>query len=80
MTPEEVLAKVTALFRDVLDQPRLVLHPETTAHDVEDWDSLTNIELVVAIEKAFKIKFTLAEVQGFKNVGEMCRNIAGKVG
>lgn len=79
-TFDQVLATMTAIFRDVLDDDGITLKPETTAADVDDWDSLTHIELVVAIEKRFGIKFTLAEVQGFKNVGEMAEAIVKKVG
>ena len=80
LTSDQVLATMTAIFRDVLDDDDVTLEAETTAADVDDWDSLTHIELVVAIEKKFGIKFTLAEVQGFKNVGEMADAIVKKVG
>ena len=79
MTFDDVLKKVNEIFIDVLDDPSIVLARATTAKDVDDWDSLTHIELVVAIEKAFKTKFTLAEVQGFRNVGEMCDSLVAKL-
>ncbi len=77
---DQVLAEVTEIFRDVLNQEALQLQRETTANDVPDWDSLNHIELVVAVEKHFKIKFNFAELQKFRNVGDMCDNILGKLG
>jgi acyl carrier protein len=74
----EVLAQVNEVFIDVLDDPNIRLVAATTAKDIDDWDSLTHIELVVAIEKKFAIKFSLVEVQGFKNVGAMCEAIESK--
>jgi len=79
MTFEQVLKEVNEIFIDVLDNEDIELEYETTADDVEDWDSLTHIELIVDIEKHFDIKFTLTEVQGFANVGEMCEAIVEKV-
>ena len=75
----EVLADCTPIFRDVLDNEDIVLHAETTADDIEEWDSLTHIQLIVAIEKHFKIRFTTAEITSFKNVGEMCEAISKKL-
>lgn len=75
----EVLAEVTHIFRTVLNDDSIQLKYETTASDVRDWDSLNHIELVVAIEKHFKIRFNFAELQKFKNVGEMCDNIVAKL-
>ncbi len=78
MTIDEVLEAVNAVFIDVLGDPGIKLGPATTARDVEDWDSLTHIELVVAIEKRFGVKFTLGEVQALQNVGQMCERIVEK--
>ena len=79
-THEQVLTEVTQIFREVLNNEAIQLKYETTAADVPEWESLTHIELVVAIEKHFKIKFNFAELQKFKNVGEMCDNITKKLG
>ena len=79
MSVEEIIKQVNDIFIDVLDDEDIVIGRETTAHDVEDWDSLTHIELVVAIEKHFNIKFSAGEIQKFANVGEMCESIAGRV-
>jgi acyl carrier protein len=74
-----VLEQVNEIFRKVLDTPALVIGAATTAKDVPEWDSLTHVELIVAIEKQFKIKFTAREVRKFQNVGEMCETIAQKL-
>lgn len=80
MTIEEIINQIIPLFRDILDNDAIVLSPNTTAKDIEEWDSLNNIQLVVAVEKHFKIRFTSAEIQNFKNVGEMCDSISKKLG
>ncbi len=72
MTKEEqTLDTLTQIFRDVLDDDELVLKRELTAKDVDGWDSLTHIRLLVTIERKFNIKFTLPEVRELKNVGEL---------
>lgn len=78
MKKEDILKKTNEIFIDVLDDDTIVLHYETTADDVEDWDSLNHIHLVVAIEKAFKVRFTSQEIQSWKNVGEMIDSIIAK--
>jgi len=75
MNSTEILRKVNEIFIDILDNENIVLTPETTANDVEDWDSLTHIQLVVAIEKHFKVRFSSSEIRNWKNVGEMCEVI-----
>ena len=66
-------------MRQVFDNDDLNIVEATTAKDIREWDSLSHIELIVAIEKHFHLKFTLKEVQSFHNVGEMCGAIAQKV-
>jgi acyl carrier protein len=68
---DNILEEVQEIFRDVLDQPDLVLTRESNAHNIEDWDSLAHINLVTGIEKRYKIKFALGELQDLKDVGDM---------
>ena len=79
MTQEDILSKVQNIFRDVLDEENISLTSQPTANDIEEWDSLTHIQLVVAIEKSFKIKFTSKEILSWKNVGEMVETIHAKL-
>ena len=80
MTREDVYEKLNGVFRDVFDDEDITVNDATTADDIEDWDSLEHINLVVAVEKCFGIKFTMGEVTGMKNVGEMADIILGRAG
>lgn len=71
MTREEVFERLHEVFWDVFDDENIRIGEETTANDIEDWDSLEHINLVVAVEKKFNIKFNMGEVNSMKNVGEM---------
>lgn len=76
---DDVLKKVNDIFIDVLENDDIQLNYETKSQDIEEWDSLNHISLVVAIEKSFNIHFTAQEIQNFKNVGEMCNGILEKL-
>ena len=78
MTREEALTQIIEVFKDVLDDDAISLNEETTASDVEEWDSLNHIQLVVAVEKKFKVRFTSKEIQSWANVGEMITCILSK--
>jgi acyl carrier protein len=78
MDQEQVSPKLTEVFHRVFDNPSLVLTRSTTAADVEDWDSLTHTNLIVAVEKEFKIRFTTAEVRKMNNVGDLIDLISKK--
>lgn len=71
MTSETIYEKLNEVFQDVFDDDSITVNAETTADDIEDWDSLEHINLVSAVEKEFGVKFTMAQVVGMKNVGEM---------
>ncbi len=76
----DILAQLQPLFQDILDQPELVITRESSALNVEDWDSLSHINLVTAVERHFGIKFALGELQDLKNVGDMVDLISAKLG
>ena len=71
MDKQDFLEQVQDVFRDVLDNETIVLSNTTTSADIDEWDSLAHIQLIVAIEKHFKIKFTSKEMLAWENVGEM---------
>lgn len=79
MERTEVFDRLNRVFREVLDVEDLVLTDGTTADDVEEWDSLSHIQLVVAVEKAFGVKFTSREIMRWNNVGEMADSILAKL-
>jgi len=76
---DNILAELQDIFRDILDQPDLVLTRASNAANVEDWDSLAHINLVTSIEKHYKIKFALGELQELKDVGDMIDLIQAKL-
>ena len=71
MEKEEIYERLNNVFRDIFDDESIVVTAETTSKDIEDWDSLEHINLVVAVEQEFEIKFNMNEVTTMKNVGEM---------
>ena len=71
MTEQEILSAVQDFFRDNFDDDSLEITRATCADDIEDWDSLEQINLLTAIEKKFGIKFKLADVRGLKDVGDL---------
>lgn len=79
MTREEVFEKLNEVFRSVFDDNSITVGEETTSADIEDWDSLEHIDLIVSVEKAFGMKFTMSETTGMKNVGEMADIILGRI-
>lgn len=79
MEQTEIDARLTAIFRDIFDDETLTLRPEMTAADVEEWDSFNHINLIVATESKFGIKFQTAEVESLKNVGHFEELIAKKL-
>ncbi|WP_295715565.1 acyl carrier protein [Mucilaginibacter sp.] len=79
MDKGEILKTVNDVFIDVLDDENIMLTYETTANDVEEWDSLNHIQLVVAIEKQFGIRFTSWEIQSWNKVGELINTISNKI-
>ena len=75
MKKEDILKQLNEVFRDVFDDESLEITGETTAADIEDWDSLMHITLIAEIEDAFDMKFSMKEVLEMKNIGEMVQII-----
>jgi acyl carrier protein len=73
-----ILQQINTVFINTLDNDEIVISESTIANDIEEWDSLTHIQLVVAIEKYFKIRFTSKEIQNWSDVGEMITCIQEK--
>lgn len=79
MERKNIFEKLNEIFIDVLDLDECELTEESSADDIEEWDSLSHIQLIVAIEKAFKIKFTSLEIMKWANVGEMVNSMEEKL-
>ena len=79
MNRAEIITELQPIIADIVDLPDLQVSASTTATEVEGWDSLAHINLVVAIEKRYKVKFALGELQELKNVGDMADLIMKKL-
>lgn len=79
MERNDIMTQVQEVFRDELELDDLVLEDETTADDVEEWDSLSHVQLVVALEKSFNIKFTSREILSWDNIGDLVDCISKKI-
>lgn len=78
METKELLEILNGIFRKVLKRDNITLTESTTAHNVEGWDSLTNMVLLTEIEKKFGVRFTFREIVKLKNVGDLCQTILNK--
>jgi len=73
------IVKLTGICRTVFDNEEIDLQPEMTANDVDGWDSLSHVNLILSVEKGFGIKFSLNEILTFKNVGDLVKCIERKI-
>lgn len=80
MNKAETLSKIQDVFRDILENEEIVLTESTTSNDIEEWDSLSHIQLIVAIEEEFDIEFTSQAIVSWKNVGDMVDYIIASKG
>jgi acyl carrier protein len=78
MTRQDIHEKLTGIFRDIFEDDQLQLADETTAEDVEGWDSLTHVNLLVAVEKGFGIRMSTREIKSMRNVGDFINLIQQK--
>ena len=79
MKNDQILDRLQEIFRDVLNDQNLTILPKMSAEDIEDWDSLSHVNLIVSIQKDFKIKFKLGEVETLNNIGDMIELIKQKI-
>lgn len=79
MDRNELWEKVNEICRDVFEDEELEVFENTTAADVDNWDSLTHLGLIHELETEFKVKFTMGEIQGFANVGELVDTLARRM-
>lgn len=79
MTRSEILEQIQSVFRDTFDNEELIVAETSSAADIEEWDSLTNIQLIVGIEHQFGIKFDSEEMTAWENVGQMISSIEEKL-
>lgn len=79
MTREEVFTKLTEVFRDVFDNDNIVLKEDTVSSDIQDWDSLEFINIVVAVMETFTIKFSIEDLKKLDNVGQLVTLILERV-
>jgi acyl carrier protein len=78
MDRPDIYAQLTEIFRDIFDDPSLVVTPEMSAKDIPEWDSFNHINIIVAAEQRFGVKFRTADIDGLKSVGEFAELIARK--
>ena len=71
METNMIYAKLNVIFRNLFDDDSIVVTPQTTAKDIEGWDSLEHITLIATVERTFKMKFKMGEISSMKNVGQM---------
>ncbi|MFY9853398.1 MAG: acyl carrier protein [Terracidiphilus sp.] len=78
MDEPQIYARLAEVFRDVFDEDSIELKPELTAKDVDGWDSLAHIRLILTVERTFKIKFSTSEIGKLENVGELVKLIKAR--
>ncbi len=78
-TAQTIIRSLNRIFCEVFDDDELVVSEVTTAQDVDGWDSLANIRIMVSVEKAFNIRFTAAEILGLSNVGALAELVMVKL-
>ncbi|MBC7475529.1 MAG: acyl carrier protein [Candidatus Sericytochromatia bacterium] len=79
MNLEQILKKINNIFIDIIDDENIKLDYSTTSQDIDGWESLTHFQLIMEIEKHFKIRFSIIEIQSFMNVGDLCNAVFKKI-
>jgi acyl carrier protein len=79
MASQEIYKQLTEIFRDLFDDDTIVLTRETTAGDIDGWDSMMHVNVVLAVEMRFKTKFKTSEVESLHNVGHLANLVEAKL-
>lgn len=79
MDKEKIMSDITTIIATVLNRSSLILNEDSSAKDVDGWNSLTNMQIISDVEAHFQIKFKLREIIRMKNVGELCETISSKL-
>lgn len=80
MDRKEIFEKLTVIFRDVMDNDEIVLEENTTAEDIEEWDSLAHVQLIEKIEGVFGVRFSAKEMTSWDELSELVDSIVEKIG
>ncbi len=78
LTENEIYTRLNEVFRDIFDDDTICVQADTTAEDIEEWDSLEHIRLIAGVEREFGLRFKMGEVSSMKNVGEMAAIISDR--
>ena len=79
MDRKEIFEKLTIIFREVMDNDEIVLNEETTAEDIEEWDSLAHVQLIEKIEDVFGVRFSAKEMMSWEELGELVDSIVERI-
>ncbi|MDD6270238.1 MAG: acyl carrier protein [Oscillospiraceae bacterium] len=80
MTHEEIMERLTEVFRDIFDDDSICVNENTVPEDIEEWDELSHIDIITAVEDEFSMRFRTREVSGVKNAGEISEIIMERAG
>ncbi len=78
MERDEVIGRLVGLMEDAFDEDEIEYSDDLTADDIEEWDSLSNVRFIVSVERAFGVRFTVGEIEGFRNIGELVDTVVAK--
>ena len=79
MKQDKLIIELNKIFIDIFEDDSILLNEHTNTSHIEAWDSLNHIQMITAVEKHFKIRFELNELLNFKNIGDLCKAIQGKI-
>ena len=78
MSREQIISRLIELMKDAFDEEDIAYSDGLTADDIEEWDSLSNVRFIISVEREFDVRFTVGEIEGFANVGELVDKIVEK--